>query len=125
MKESFSVEYGLKKGSTKVLWKLISTANGLSEWMADRVIAEDNVYSFTWGKGGDKAILLEQVPEERVRFRWLHEPEYTYFEIAMTNSELTGEITLTITDFAEPGEQDDLVNLWNSEVDALVRRVGL
>ena len=57
MKESFSVEYGLKKGSTKVLWKLISTANGLSEWMADRVIAEDNVYSFTWGKGGDTSYI--------------------------------------------------------------------
>lgn len=49
MKEAFRLEYSLK-GSVPVLWKLISTPNGLSEWFADNVQAEDSIYTFQWGR---------------------------------------------------------------------------
>ena len=93
MKEKFTIEFGLKKGSTKALWKLISTPHGLAEWMADNV-DEDNtgIYTFSWKKSSERAKLLEIQPEERIRFRWMNAPEDTYFEIEIIKSELTGEI---------------------------------
>lgn len=126
MKEKFTIEFGLKKGSTKALWKLISTPIGLAEWMADNV-DEDNtgVYTFSWSKSSERAKLLEMQPEERIRFRWLNSPEDTYFEIEIIKSELTGEIALMLTDFASPDEREDLINLWAAEIDTLIRRIGL
>lgn len=125
MKQKFTVEYGLKKGSIRVLWTLISTAHGLSEWMADRVESQDSIFTFTWGKGQEKAELIGMEEEKRVRFRWLREPRESYFEIAVEMSELTGEMSLIITDFAEENEKDDLILLWDSEIEKLTRRMGL
>lgn len=126
MKEKFTIEFGLKKGSTKALWKLISTPIGLAEWMADNV-DEDNtgVFTFSWSKSSERAKLIEIQPEERIRFRWLNSPEDTYFEIEIIKSELTGEIALLLTDFAAPDEKEDLINLWAAEIDTLIRRIGL
>ena len=126
MKEKFTIEFGLKKGSTKALWTLISTPHGLAEWMADNV-DEDNtgIYTFSWKKSSERAKLLEIQPEERIRFRWMNAPEDTYFEIEIIKSELTGEISLLLTDFAASDEKEDLINLWASEIDMLIRRIGL
>ncbi len=125
MKELFTIEYGLKKGSKKVLWNFISTPNGLSEWLAERVEASGDLFTFHWGKSFDQATLVSSTPLERVRFHWLHDADSYYFEIAISDSELTGEHALTITDFAEPEEKEDMIQLWGSEVEKLIRRVGM
>lgn len=126
MKEKFTIEFGLKKGSTKSLWKLISTPHGLAEWMADNVDADNTgIYTFSWSKSSERAKLIDIQPEERIRFRWLNSPEDTYFEIEIVKSELTGEISLLLTDFAASDEKEDLINLWAAEIDMLIRRIGL
>lgn len=125
MKELFTIEYGLKKGSKKVLWNFISTPNGLSEWLAERVESSGNLFTFHWGKSFDQAEMISFTPLERIRFHWLHDSEPYYFEISISDSELTGELALSITDFAEPDEKEDLIQLWGSEVEKLIRRVGM
>lgn len=125
MKKAFSIEYILKKGSVQVLWKLISTPNGLSEWFADNVQADDSIFSFFWGKSREQAEVISIVQGESIRFRWLDEPKDCYFEFKIQHSELTGNISLWITDHAEPGDKDDAINLWNSEIEKLMRRSGL
>lgn len=126
MRESFTLEYGLKKGSVKALWNLVSTPQGLSEWMADRVEVNGKIYTFHWKDSSEEAELLQSTPLERVRFRWLYNPPANYFEIRLLVSELTGGITLEVTDHAEsPDERLDLISLWDHEIDGLIRRVGM
>jgi hypothetical protein len=42
----------------------------------------------------------------------------------MNQNELTNDIVLEVTDFAEPGEEDDIRELWDSQVDQLRRTCG-
>ena len=125
MKKAFTIEYILKKGSVQVLWKLISTPNGLSEWFADNVEADDSIYTFQWGKVSEQAEVVSMTQGESVRYRWLDEPDNSYFEFKIQHSELTGNISLWVTDHAEPYDKEDAINLWNSEIEKLMRRSGL
>ena len=126
MRETFTIEYGLKKGSVKTLWNLVSTPQGLSEWMADRVDANGNIFTFYWGDSEEQAELLQQVPNERIRFHWLYNTPSNYFEIRILTSELTRDITLEVTDHADsPEERLDQIRLWDQEIEQLIRRTGL
>ena len=60
-----------------------------------------------------------------IRFRWLDdENEREYFELKMTNNELTNDFVLEITDFADIDEVGDSRELWESQVDTLRRTCG-
>ena len=50
--------------------------------------------------------------------------ERDYFEIKMSYNELTGDYVLEITDFSEADEEDDLKELWDSQVSKLRRTCG-
>jgi len=39
--------------------------------------------------------------------------------------EVTGNLALVITDFAEPGEKEDLVLLWDKQIEILRRKTGI
>ena len=39
--------------------------------------------------------------------------------------ELTGEVALIITDFAEDDEKDDIIDLWDTQIAELKRALGL
>lgn len=60
-----------------------------------------------------------------IRFRWMDdENEREFFELKMTNNELTNDFVLEITDFADTAEVGDLRELWESQVDTLRRTCG-
>ena len=65
------------------------------------------------------------MPDEKVRFRWKDEPADTYFELAIHRLELTRDVALTVTDFAEDGDTEDAIRLWNSQIDDLRRIAGM
>ena len=52
------------------------------------------------------------------------EYEREYFELKMTNNELTNDFVLEVTDFAVVDEVKDLCELWDSQVDTLRRTCG-
>jgi uncharacterized protein YndB with AHSA1/START domain len=124
-KELYKVNYELKNGSIGVLWKLISTSAGLSEWFAEDVKQDGNIYSFKWGKTTQKARVISIAPNSFIRFRWEDEPEEFYFELRIDYSDLTGGNFLIITDFAEPTEKKGSIELWNAQVETLTRRSGM
>jgi len=65
-------------------------------------------------------------PLSYVRFRWLDdEDEDAYFEFCLHKTELTGDWMLEITDFVEEDEKDKAVTLWDTQVKALKRRLGV
>ena len=61
-----------------------------------------------------------------VRFHWLDDEEKkSYFELRIVYNELTEDLMLEITDWAEPDEKEDIIDLWESDIDKLKRVSGL
>ena len=127
-KEKIHIEYIFDKAGKLSIWNHISTPAGLAEWFADEVMIDSNdkIYTFVWGKHPMEAELIGINPNHSIRFRWL-EDESTdyYFELSLHKMELTGAIMLEITDFAEKGEEEDITNLWDSQIKILKRNLGL
>jgi uncharacterized protein YndB with AHSA1/START domain len=126
MTEKFNIEYVFDKGSRNSLWGHISTPAGLSEWFADRVSVEGDIYTFRWHKSHAEAQLIETVSGSSIRFHWLDDdnPD-SFFELRIEPNELTGGLLLEITDFAEKLEIPDTVSLWEAQIKTLKRALGL
>ena len=125
-RQKIRLEYLLNATSKNILWTAISTPTGLEGWFADRVQSDDRTVAFYWGKAEKRdAEIVAIRAYSFIRFHWLDdENPREYFELKMTNSELTNDFVLEITDFAGAGEEDDLRELWESQVDTLRRTCG-
>ena len=125
-KEKFHIEYIFDKVSRRSLWNHLTTPPGLSAWFADDVTINDNTYVFKWHRDEQEAEVLSVKPEISIRYRWTDEEEdNVYFEFLIHTVELTGATALEITDFAEPDEKKDSINLWDSQVYELKRTLGI
>ena len=125
MKVKFTLEYPMKC-SPLVLFPRLSTPGGLSEWFADDVNVEGKFFVFFWDKSFQRAELLYRKENHFCKFRWEDEElDSAYFEFRIISDELTGDVSLLITDFAEEEEKEDAVQLWNSQIVALKHCVGV
>ena len=125
-KEKFHIEYIFDKVSRRSLWNHLTTPPGLSAWFADDVTINDNTYVFKWNRDEQESEVLSVKPEISIRYRWTDEEEdNVYFEFLIHTVELTGATALEITDFAEPDEKKDSINLWDSQVYELKRTLGI
>lgn len=124
MKEKFELEY-IISSSPKVLFERLSTADGLSEWFADNVNQKGDIFCFFWDESEQQAELISKKSEKSIRFHWLDdEEEDTYFEFKIEIDELTKDLALIITDFAEEDEQEDAIELWDKQIDELQHALG-
>ena len=123
-KEKYSIEFTLNT-SPKLIYTRISTPSGLSEWFADNVQINGKNFNFFWDGSEQIAKLLMKKVNEYVRFQWVDDEDDTYFEFRITKDELTGDVALVITDFAEADEIEDSKGLWDSQVSELRRAIGL
>ena len=126
-KEKVKMEYMLKAGSGNIVWSIISTPSGLETWFADKVFSKDKRFTFQWGKTEIReAEVINCRTNSFIRFHWLDdEDRKSYFEMRMIYNELTEDLMLEITDWAEPDEIEDLRDLWNSDIEKLKRVSGL
>ncbi len=125
MRLKYELEYTLNC-SPKVLFSRLSTPEGLSEWFADSVSVDHDVFTFRWKKSESKVRLTALKENKFVMFEWTDNPDETsnYFEFRINIEEMSGSLALIITDFAEPDEREDAINLWNTQVDDLKRALG-
>jgi len=125
-KEKFEIEYVLNNASVPVLWNAIGTPLGLSEWFADVITVDGNQYTFTWEKNDQEAILQSQKHQSFIRFQWVEDEGLeTYFELKIAVNPITGDLSLFVTDFAEPKEKEDSILLWNQQIEQMKRKNGL
>lgn len=126
MKVKFELEYMLNS-SPKVLFSRLSTAEGLAEWFADDVQVDGDIFSFYWDDVEHQAQLAILKDNNQVRFKWDKEEDEDpkYFEFRLNIDELTGDVALLITDFAEEDEQDDSIHLWDTQISELKKVLGL
>jgi hypothetical protein len=102
----------------------------LERWFADHVNEQDGVFTFTWGEPWTEqdvreAHVLESATNDHIRLKWDEEDDDTYFEMRIAKSELTHQLNLLITDFADDDDVDGLKILWESMLDRLHRASGL
>lgn len=108
-----------------LLYDFISTPSGLQEWFADDVNLKNDMYSFNWDGQIQHAKLLNAKIDNYLRFRWVDKPEGTYVEFRLMQDELTGEVSLIITDFGD-SEEDIITNrrLWETQIQRLIKVMG-
>ncbi|NBC81844.1 MAG: SRPBCC domain-containing protein [Bacteroidetes bacterium] len=125
MKNKLTFEYPINS-SPKVLYTRLSTPGGLAEWFADDVNQNGDVFSFIWDNSEEKAELVNKKENKYVRFKWLEdEDEESYFEFRINIDDLTGDVALMITDFADKGEEEESRNLWDTQIAELKHILGL
>ena len=126
MKTKFEIEYPITS-SPQLLYQYISTPSGLTEWFADNVNSRGEFFTFIWGNNEKKAKLVTLKTDEKVKFRWLEEDdeesEY-YFELRIVLDELTKDVVLMVTDFAESDEIKDQTQLWDNQIADLKKVLG-
>ena len=125
-KTKFNIEYQLRSASVNILWNSISKPLGLAEWFADGVTVNDNEYTFSWEGHEQTAFLIQTKTNSSVRFQWEEDLDSEfYFEFKITMLEVTGNLALIITDYAEPDEKDDSILLWDKQIEVLRRKTGI
>ena len=126
MRSKFELEYSLNC-SPKVLFSRLSTPEGLGEWFAEQVNVDGDLFTFYWNSSQSKARLAAMKENKMVRFEWLEmeNEETNFFEFRISVEELTNELALIITDFAESEEKEDSIYLWDSQINDLKRALGI
>ncbi|MCF6181862.1 START-like domain-containing protein [Lutibacter sp.] len=120
----FELEFPIQ-ASPQMLFQYFATPSGLSEWFADNVNLRGELYTFIWDGVEEKAKVLQEKTNKKIKFTWLEEEdEKIYFEFRIQVDEITKDVSLIITDFAEEGEIDESKMFWENQIDELKHTIG-
>lgn len=129
-KYKFVAEFEIN-ASKKMLFPYLNSASGLSQWFADDVnINEDKIYNFIWDGEDHKAKIAAHRTNNLVKFEFLPEngdqetedPAYVEFKLDM--NELTQSVFISVTDYSENEDEDELHDLWSGLIHNLKEIVG-
>ena len=130
-KNKIHIEHELRSNSQSIIWHLISTAEGLSRWLADDVREDGNSLTLTWGETWSHheiktASVLEEARGEYIRYSWENGiDEDDFWELRIEKSDITGDYILIITDHALPEDIESLESIWESNLEQLHHTTGL
>jgi len=125
-KKSFSIEYDFH-ASKQMLFQYLSTPSGLGEWFADNVNSRGENFSFIWDDSEENAKLIQKKNNERTRFQWEEDEEEGnpyYFEFKIQVEDITNDVSLIVTDFAEEDEMEEAKMLWDNLISSLKQILG-
>ena len=121
----FEMEFPIKV-SQKLLFQYISTPSGLSEWFADNVNSRGEIFIFIWDDSEESAKLIRKTNNEKIQFQWLDDEETDfYFELRIQFDEITKDVSLIVTDFAEDEDEvEESKLLWTNQISDLKKVLG-
>ena len=125
-KKSFSIEYDFH-ASKQMLFQYLSTPSGLGEWFVDNVNSRGENFSFIWDDSEENAKLIQKKNNERARFQWEEDEEEGnpyYFEFKIQVDDITNDVSLIVTDFAEEDEMEEAKMLWDNLISSLKQILG-
>jgi len=121
--EKIELEY-IFRASPAILYQFFTTPSCLIRWYCDEVDITGDKYTYSWDGYPEEATLLEDVENERLRFKWDEGTEGAYFEMRMSKSPVTSETILEITDHAEAHEVAEQKLMWESQIKQLRQETG-
>lgn len=122
-KIKFEIEFVIQS-SPQLLYPYLATPSGLSEWFADNVNSRGEMFSFIWDGSEEEAKLLKRKNDEFVKFSWEEIEDDSFFEMKIIVDEMTKDVSLFITDFAEEDEVEEAKMLWSNQVSSLKQVLG-
>ncbi|MBX2828279.1 MAG: SRPBCC domain-containing protein [Flavobacteriaceae bacterium] len=123
-KIKYEMEFPIK-ASPSLLYQYISTPSGMSEWYADNVNSRGEFFTFIWEGSEERAQLLGKKSGERIKFRWEDDEDTDfYFELRIQVDDITKDVSLMVTDFAEEDEIEEGKMLWDNMVSNLKHILG-
>jgi uncharacterized protein YndB with AHSA1/START domain len=124
-KVKYSIEFEIKS-SPKILYNYLSNASSLEEWFADKVTIRDGDFIFHWDGTEQRAKILNKKENQVIRYKWVTDDkkDETYFQFEISQDEITGDVALIITDFAEEDEKEANSMLWDSQIHTLMHIIG-
>ena len=123
-KVKYEIEFPIH-ASPSMLYQYFATPSGLEEWFADRVNSRGKVITFLWDDSEEEATIVTRRNDEKARYKWTEsEDDDSYIEFRIQVDELTRDVSLIITDFAEEDEVDEAKQLWENQIDTLKKRIG-
>ncbi len=120
---SFEMEF-IFRASPAILYTFLTTPACLVRWFCDGVDINSDVYTFTWDGADEDAEMIDDIQEERVRFRWEDADDGEYLEFRMYKSGVTNETVLEITDFCDDDEVESQKDLWSTQMTKLKTECG-
>jgi len=123
-KIKYEIEF-VVRASPSLLYQYIATPSGMSEWFADNVNLRGDYYTFIWDGSEEKAKLLTKKNEDRIKFQWAaDEGEEYYFELRLQVDEITKDVSLMVTDYAEEDEVEEGKMFWENQISELKQVIG-
>jgi uncharacterized protein YndB with AHSA1/START domain len=123
-KVKFKLEFVVKASPT-LLFNYISSPSGLEQWFADNVKSRGEEFIFIWENAEEHAKMLSKKTNQSVRFKWNEDDEEeTYFELKLQVDDLTQDLALIVTDFADEDEVDEAKLLWEAQLTKLHSIIG-
>ena len=123
-KVKYEMEFPIH-ASPSLLFQYISTPSGLSEWYADNVNSRGEFFTFIWEGSEEKAKLVSKKSDERIKFKWVDDEDTPYFfEMRIQVDDITKDVYLMITDFAEDDEIEEGKMLWDNMISDLKQILG-
>ena len=121
----YTLEFPINS-SVNILYKRLSTPSGLAEWFADDVVIKNKIFTFFWVGSEQKAKLLKLKTNQFIRLKWEdNNTKEDYLEFLIQIDEMTSDVSLMITDFAEDEQdQKEQTELWNKQISALKSAIG-
>jgi hypothetical protein len=124
VKEKVQIEFAVRS-TPHMLYELISTPSGFSEWYCDDVNVKGDEYTFMWQGEEEATTMIGRKLGEVIRFRRHDdEDENAWFEFRVRIDAMTNDVALIVTDHAWPDEVDETRNLWNTQIANLLRILG-
>lgn len=120
----FEMEF-VVRASADLLYEFLYTQSGLSEWFCDDVNIRNGIYTFIWDGTMQQARLLKTIDHQLVRFQWVDKTDGSYFEFRLQHDDLTNDVSLMVTDFADTNaERESSKLLWQNQVEKLMHVIG-
>lgn len=108
------------RASPAILYQFLTTPSCLVRWFCDEVDAGDDHFTFFWGESAETATIIDDIEAELLRLQWEEmEEEGEFLEFRISESPVTGETILELSDFCDADELDDQRKYWQKQISQL------
>jgi uncharacterized protein YndB with AHSA1/START domain len=113
------------RASPTLIYQFVTTPACMIRWYCDEVEINEDLFSFVWNGNIEDAEMVDDIEDERVRYKWLDaDNEKEYFEFRTYRSDVTQETILEITDYCDLGDEKSTKDWWTQKVNILKQECG-